>query len=163
MCCPDAAPVERARQHPPQRSREVIRSHQHQLPRRVAVQRDETRGDAGDMSPLLLAERAMIGVLTTPGRIAALAVKFSSACRRGVQAGQLDGARRTNVEEPRVRAVEDDRHEAAHMTSAGCGTGGFSSGSSVSVASVSSKTLATDTAFSSAIRTTLVGSMMPCL
>ncbi len=38
---------------------------------------------------------------------------------------------------------------------------GSFSGTSVSVASVSSKTLATETAFSSAIRTTLVGSMIP--
>ena len=37
----------------------------------------------------------------------------------------------------------------------------FGSGTSVSVASVSSSTPATDTAFSSAIRTTFVGSMMP--
>jgi hypothetical protein len=37
----------------------------------------------------------------------------------------------------------------------------FFSGTSVIVASVNSKTLATETAFSSAIRTNLVGSMMP--
>jgi len=37
----------------------------------------------------------------------------------------------------------------------------FSSGISVMVASVNNRTLATDTAFSSAMRTTLVGSMMP--
>lgn len=45
--------------------------------------------------------------------------------------------------------------------SGGADASGFGSGRSVIVASVNSSTLATETAFSRAIRTTLVGSMMP--
>ena len=60
------------------------------------------------------------------------------------------------------RAVVVDGHGSKLHASSDVETGSaFGSGISVSVASVSSSTLATDTAFSSAARTTLVGSMMP--
>ena len=54
-------------------------------------------------------------------------------------------------------------HEPApfYSTPASCGVSRLDSGTSVNVASVSSSVPATDTAFSSAIRTTFVGSMMP--
>ena len=62
---------------------------------------------------------------------------------------------------PTVRcpSLSDARHHIAISGSAACSF--FASGISVIVASVSSRTLATETAFSSAMRTTLVGSMMP--
>lgn len=55
---------------------------------------------------------------------------------------------------------DSGRHRCHSISGAAAGAG-FGSGSSVSVASVSRRTLATETAFSSAIRTTLVGSMIP--
>ena len=62
----------------------------------------------------------------------------------------------------RIRTIAKAHRELPfHSISFGCGVSRLGSGTSVNVASVKSNTPATDTAFSSAIRTTLVGSMMP--
>ncbi len=75
---------------------------------------------------------------------------------------ELDGGPRApyrtavRVRQPR----SDPAHEQARRAQAGTGSG-FAGRTSASVASVSRTTLATDTAFSSASRTTFAGSMIP--